>query len=254
MTMTDDDLERALGALGEALDRQLPAARLEREVVAGVAVSPRRWLVAAAVVAAVTVTAAVVIPGSRRAIARWLGIAGVRIERVDSLPTLPPDPVPADPAWGLGPAVDARTASERTGLGVPRLPGRDAGTVHVVPIDGAPMVVVAYARPVALLSVTRADLVPWAFAKIVDHDTDVQQFTIRTAAGASVPAVWISGSPHVITIEVTRANGNVDQVTDVIRLAGNTLLWQDGDLLYRLEADVDRATAVGLAATVVTGP
>ena len=37
---------------------------------------------------------------------------------------------------------------------------------------------------------------------------------------------------------------------DLAYLAGTTLLWNRGDVLFRLEADVDRAKALELAAAV----
>ena len=57
---------------------------------------------------------------------------------------------------------------------------------------------------------------------------------------------WIEGSPHQLFFDV-----GTDQVAqDTLRLATNTLLWQRGDHVYRLEADIDLGTAVRIAASV----
>ena len=42
-----------------------------------------------------------------------------------------------------------------------------------------------------------------------------------------------------------------DQVQpDTLRLATNTLLWQRGEYVYRIEADVDLETAIRIASSI----
>jgi hypothetical protein len=43
---------------------------------------------------------------------------------------------------------------------------------------------------------------------------------------------------------------NGDFVHDSSRLAGNTLIWTDGDVTYRLESALDRDEAIDLASTL----
>ncbi|MEP7114113.1 MAG: hypothetical protein ABI862_12675, partial [Ilumatobacteraceae bacterium] len=56
---------------------------------------------------------------------------------------------------------------------------------------------------------------------------------------------WIEGSPHQLMFVF---GDNVQD--DTLRLATNTLLWQRGDRVYRLEADIDLATALRIARSV----
>jgi hypothetical protein len=53
----------------------------------------------------------------------------------------------------------------------------------------------------------------------------------------------VADDPHRLV--VTDPDGLI--VTDATRLAGNTLLWTDGDVTYRLESSLDREQAVDLA-------
>lgn len=79
------------------------------------------------------------------------------------------------------------------------------------------------------------------FGKVVDRNTTVEKLTID-----GQPGFWIQGQPHLFFYS-TGVAGEVLQET--LRLAGNTLVWQRGGLLLRLEAQVDRATALRIAAS-----
>jgi hypothetical protein len=54
---------------------------------------------------------------------------------------------------------------------------------------------------------------------------------------------WISGAPH--EVQVLGSSGEARP--DVVRLAGNTLLWTDGATTYRLGSALDREAAVEVA-------
>ena len=77
------------------------------------------------------------------------------------------------------------------------------------------------------------------FGKVLDQTTTLEKVTVN-----GQPGFWIQGTPHFFFYQV---NGAVQQET--LRLAGNTLLWTQGTLLLRLEAQVDRATALRIAAS-----
>jgi hypothetical protein len=64
-----------------------------------------------------------------------------------------------------------------------------------------------------------------------------------------VDAVWLAGEPHQFMFRT--ADG--DEVWDTLRLATNTLLWNDDDVIFRLEADIDRDTATRIASSIVDG-
>lgn len=77
------------------------------------------------------------------------------------------------------------------------------------------------------------------FGKVLDRDTTLTKVTVD-----GQPGFWIQGKPHLFFYS---ASGTVQQET--LRLAGNTLLWLRGDLLLRLEAQVDAVTALQIAAS-----
>lgn len=73
-----------------------------------------------------------------------------------------------------------------------------------------------------------------ALGKVVGDGTDVREVTVGGVLG-----LWIDGAPH----EVSFLDGAGEIVFE--GFAGNTLLWQDGSLIRRVEgfADVDAAIA-----------
>lgn len=176
------DLEAALGSLGDEL--RLDEAGLVDDVIAALDTPASRrparpWLAAAAVLLAV-VTATLVVPSSRRAVADWFGLDGVRIERRPdlSLPAGNPPGVVIDEFDGsLDPELVTKTVGDGT-------------TVRRVEVDG--------------------------------H-----------------PGLWIDGSPHELILR-DAAGAVVSR-----RVAGNTLLWQDGTTIRRVEGfdSLDEALA-----------
>jgi hypothetical protein len=58
--------------------------------------------------------------------------------------------------------------------------------------------------------------------------------------------LWITGGPHVL--------GYVDRGgefrTETTRLAGDTLVWSDGPITYRLEGRIGKARALQIAASL----
>jgi hypothetical protein len=188
--MAELTLEARLLALGEALE--FPRVDTLVDDVLGALEAPvtaRRWrrpllAVAAAVVAIVATTLAV--PGGRRAVARWFGFDGYRIERVVRLPD-----VGAAPA-SVGPVV------------------------------------------------IRGDLTTDSFSKMATYGTDVRAVTVNGR-----PAFWISGDQHLF-ITYRRDGSRREQ-----RLAGNTLVWQEGDEIVRVEGvDLTLAEAFEIAASL----
>lgn len=67
---------------------------------------------------------------------------------------------------------------------------------------------------------------------------------VHTTVGAS-PALWIEGQAHFFFYR--DPSGAI--VQESLRLAGNTLLWDRGGQLMRLEAQVSRARAIEIAAS-----
>ena len=63
------------------------------------------------------------------------------------------------------------------------------------------------------------------------------------ALAAGGPGVYLSGAPHEVLFET--ATGQVR--TDRVRLAGNVLVWQQGQLTIRIEGTRTLAQALALA-------
>ena len=80
------------------------------------------------------------------------------------------------------------------------------------------------------------------FGKVLDQSTTLEKVTVN-----GQPGFWIQGTPHFFFYRVAGTSGSVEQET--LRLAGNTLIWTQGTLLLRLEAQVDKATALRIAAS-----
>ena len=264
------DLERSLGELAERLE--VPGGdwlvddvlrRIDEPISV---VTPRRGLRLAGAVVVVLAVALIVVPGPRRVIARWLGFDSVRIEPgtitvptpVSTEPaTDPPGTTSASttttpvPALGLGAPVSIAVAMSNTGLPdpTPALLG-DPQSVHVAQPPARGQIVLVYApSPIlpessvtgagALVSVLPAHIEDGFFQKTLG-DSTVQSVDVGGAVG-----YWIEGTPHQLLFEF----GN-EVLPDTLRLATNTLLWQRGDHVYRLEADITMETALRIAASV----
>lgn len=261
------DLERSLGELAERLeipgDDWLLSDVLRRIGEPQHRAVSRRLPRLAGALAAIVVVAMIALPGPRRAVARWLGFDSVRIEPGVTVPTtaapttipvitVADSPSTTQPAIDIGPAVSIDEAIEQTGLPdpSPALLG-EARSIHVMdpPRTGQIMVVYAPSELIpqsaitgvgALVSVMPANLAEGLFGKTLGDDSTVRSVDVDGAQG-----YWIEGSPHQVFFEV---GDDIQQ--DTLRLATNTLLWQRDGHVYRIEADIDLATALRIAASV----
>jgi hypothetical protein len=265
------DLERSLADLAERL--AIPGGdHLVTDVVQRISQperrrQPRRAITLAIALAVVAMITIVALPGPRRVVARWLGFDSVRIEPGVTVPTtatstpaatsssLLPAPVAttiAEPELGLGPAVSITDAMGRTGLPdpTPSLLG-EAQSIHVVQPPNSGQIVLVYPAselvgrsPVtgvgALVSVMAARMDSGFFQKTLGDSATVRSVDVGGADG-----FWIAGAPHQLYFVF---EGEME--TDTLRLATNTLLWQRGDHVYRLEADISLETALRIAASV----
>ena len=140
-----------------------------------------------------------------------------------------PVTVPTDPLLGAPDEVFLRTTSS----------GSTAVTFVYVARTGIPTS--AQAGVAAIVTeFAGATVDENFFGKVLDQTTTLEKVTVN-----GQPGFWIQGTPHSFFYT---ANGAVLQET--LRLAGNTLLWTQGSLLLRLEAQVDKATALGIAASM----
>jgi hypothetical protein len=70
--------------------------------------------------------------------------------------------------------------------------------------------------------------------------------TAETVSVNGARGIWIAGEPHVLMYR--DRDGQVQGYTP--RLATNTLLWRQGDLLLRLEAHITKADALRIASSM----
>lgn len=227
-------------------------------------VAPRYRAASAAVAVVLALAALLALSPAARAVAEEiLRLPGVVIFR-GAVPTSTPSPTP-----GVTPSP---TPSIRSSLGdrvsleeAVRLAGHPL-LVPTDPVLGAPDEVyvrrIGPVTAVSLLYVTRPGVTtsPEAgvaalvtelddaridaaiFGKIIGPGTTVVPVTVNGGQG-----YWLEGQPHEFFYQ--QRDGQ-DFVSEPLRLAGNTLLWEQNGLLLRLEAEVDEATALRIAASV----
>lgn len=241
--------------LGPAVRARLSPARQQSR-------PPRRWglpgkprwaSALAAAVALVLLASAVLAasPSVRRAVADFLGLRGVEIELDGGTPS--PPPLPAGDTLQLGRSVIL--AEARLQAGFPLLVPAAAGALgrpDAVYLDesvaGGAVSLVYRSRPGlpssgpsgvgVLLTQFRASVEAAALRKVVPAGTQLEEVSVSGHRG-----YWFEGSPHLLFF--TDAQGRF--VEDRSRLAGNTLIWEQGDTTVRLEMALSRDEAVGLA-------
>ena len=204
---------------------------------------PRRfrrpaWAVALAILVLGGGVAAV--PSARSAVLRWLGIEGVRIERVPEAPT--PAPTTSPPALDLG----ERTPLARGTL-VPRALGRpdavytdvDHVTLLYRPRRGLPES--AQTGAGALLSQFPGRTHPDLIRKLAGPGTTIERVRVD-----GEPGYWLGGDVHSLIYQ--DPSGDIRE--SPMRLAGPTLVWRHGELTLRLEADVTKSRALAIARSV----
>ena len=211
---------------------------------------PWLWRVAVAALAVVLATGAVLVasPGARQAVADWLGLRGLEVRYRD--PSGPPPP-PLGSTLSLGERVDL--AAARRGLSFPPLlPPGHLGTpdeFYLSPFPtGGRLTVVYRARdglPTAgpggeglLLTQFRGGVADVAIRKVLGGGVRLEQVTV-----AGGPGYWFEGEPHQLFF----ADSDGQFHEDRSRLAGNTLVWVQGDLTLRLESALSRDASIRLA-------
>ena len=218
------ELERALELLGNELDyperdlRHAVRARIERR---------RRRVLALAFAAALVVVAfgiAMAVPDARSAILRFFHIGAVTVEQVETLPAAEERPLAA----GLGPALSRAEAEAHALLPIVLPPGQRPTRY--------------YARPGMIGAFLEVDSTPVLLVEFVgDKVSAVKKFAApRTRLeGVQVDGgfgLWIAGGKHVLRWEFGAA-----------RLAGNVLIWLDGDRTFRLEGELGKGQMLELA-------
>lgn len=252
---SDDELAVALRTLGPRVSypqtpnlvpgvRQgiHPAARpAERSLL-----PVRRLVAVAAVLLALALGAVLLYPETRSTVAGWLSIPGVTFffDEHDV-------PVYGAPLQ-LGEPLTLEDARDRSGfeiliadtgwLGEPDevyLDARSTGGVVSLVYHANGQIPESEQTGVGiLLSQFQGRLNPGMYGKGVPDGVTVEWLEIN-----GQDAYWVSGEPHPLYF--ARDSGVL--LEEHIRMAGNTLLWQHGDITLRLESALDRDTAVEIA-------
>jgi hypothetical protein len=261
---SDLELEQRLHELGIQLEYP-PTPDLARTVRARLSArTPRRWWAptsffaqtrwrVAAVAAAVVVVGAgltLATPAGRSAVAERLGLRGVTITYVATQPV--GTPVPLGYALALGDRVTPGEAQSRVAFPIlaPELsrfglpdavyvgdspPG---GQVSLVYGERAGLPETSVSGVGMLLTQFRAVVEPAFITKLLGPGTRAEPVMVNGGFG-----YWIEGAPHGFLYR--DADGRIQE--DRFRLAGNTLLWQQGGLTLRLESSLTKEEALAIA-------
>jgi hypothetical protein len=233
-------LERELRALQDAFPPTPDLAPGVRNRIGGARPSRlrRRLVLAAAVLAVVVAAVLAASPDARSTIRDWLGIGGAEVVRVNELPEVDPQLDP--PAFGAPVTRDEADAATSFPLRFPEELGEPDALYSREEAPGG-MVIAVYGEAPHY----RAVYVQWvgesaepSFYKVAAGGTPVERVGVNGGRG-----LWLSGSPHLVYWFGTDGDDHPDQVF----LAGNVLLWEDGPLSYRIEADVSKEQALELA-------
>ena len=207
----------------------------------------------AAVVLAAVLGGVVAVPAGRRAVAGWLGLRG---EEITLVPTTSPVPLPT----GLGAhlLLGARVTLEEAAGQVPfRIVqphdsslGAPDEVYMTIQSLGPQLFLVYRARPglppavgtgVGLLfSEFQASVDAQFIQKSIGPGTEITAVTVN-----GEPGFWISGAPH----EVVFVHDG-EPVADEVRLAGNVLVWEHGDVTLRIESELSEQQALAIAKSV----
>jgi hypothetical protein len=268
-SMNDDELATALGSLASAVAWPQPqlarggpdlASRVRARIVAEPPRAARRgWFSFAPARRALVLAVVVLVVLAAVAGAVAFGVPGIRLIFGDPGGTPPPavaTPAPtptgsAEPAGSsldLGVLVDAATASERAGfqvrlptdpaLGAPGsvwLSNRDEVALVWAPTDDLPPTIES---DIGLLVMQfRGSVSPEPIGKIISSGTTVEP--VRIADGG----YWIEGDPH--TYFYISPEG--EHVEEGRRWVGDALIWQDGEMTYRIETSLGKDAAIRIA-------
>lgn len=204
--------------------------------------TPRRfWRPLVVALAALVVAAGAVFAASseaRNTVLDWFGVGGVRIERVPQLSVVPRRTVIA-----FGRPTTLGAARELADFPV-RLPHLDGlGSPNRVFLDSnvpGSLVTLLYGRPWRarlVLSQWRANTEVY-FHKLISYSTEARR--VRVNGG---PGLWVSGAEHSIFYR----SGDGSTGSTPVYLAGNVLVWMEGPISHRLEADVSLREALTIA-------
>ena len=245
--MQEDRGLRALEAELERLARAISyppspslAAAARRRLEAGAPAPPPRWPLALApslaaalgIIALAFALTLALSSGAREAVADFFGLDRVRIFRLEEEPQGVAEEI-------VGTPTSLRQAQELAGFEV-RLPTYPTGVgepeeVLVQRFGERTGVMLVYERPGLAFSLleTRGSII-----KGLGFEATVEPVPVGSGTG-----LWLQGQRVVRYLdEAGNPIQESQRVTDV-----NTLIWEDGELLFRLEGDLSQEEAIRIA-------
>jgi hypothetical protein len=191
-------------------------------------------------------------PTARRAVADWLGLRGVRIQTTPA-PSAPS--LPLGTGLNLGERMTLQEAQAQVPFRIMVPDVSDLGPPDAVYLRRGnfdPQVTLLWhARPGLpdaretgeglLLTQFRATIDADFIKKITPQTTRLEFTNVNGG-----DAFWIAGPPHQLAFLDT--DGNI--LPDTVRLAGNVLVWEQGDLTLRIEGNLTKAQALRIASSV----
>jgi hypothetical protein len=187
-------------------------------------------------------------PTARRAVADWLGIPGVLVERRSG-----PPPTKLGGHLLLGQRVSVAEAQRRVSFAVlsaGQFGAPDEAYVADTPSGGRVSLLYRARSGLPQAGRSGVGLLVTEFRgqinvirKIVGPGGAIEQVTV-----GGEPGYWFGGRPHQLTF----ADQNGQFFDDNSRLAGNTLVWEHGALTLRLESDVSKDRAIQIAESLGT--
>jgi len=202
--------------------------------------------------------------------AEALGLRGIRIfQTAETPPPLPPRPSPSPSASASAPpggvlsdavkvaSVDAASRQVGFTVIVPGALGPPDEVYTRVTSQDAQAFLVYKPRPASsplpaipespqtgigvLVTEARGSFEFGLLGKLLGPGSRAEQLTVNGVTG-----IWIEGAPHQFFYR--QPNGQF--VQDTLRLAGNVLIWNSGDVLIRLEAQIPKEVALRIASTM----
>jgi hypothetical protein len=217
--------------------------------------SPRyAFLPVIATLAVLALAVVLAVPDARAAASEFLHLRGIDIFRAPAIATPAATAVPrATFAGGLTTLDDARRRADFTVRAPtdPRLGAPDevyrglttTGSHDVVTLVYTSRTGIPVSREAgvsALVVEFRGRVDETLFAKVAGPGTRIEDVTVNGGMG-----FWIEGEPHLFFYRDEA--GSI--WSETLRLAGNTLLWEQDGVTIRLEAQVTREDALRIAAS-----
>jgi hypothetical protein len=191
----------------------------------------RRPLLVAVALVALAVGIAFAVPPARSAILRFFDLGGVTVERVDTLPDATAKSLEA----GLGPERSLNDAARVAGFTPVLPPGIEVSRAYArlgviaIPLGGGRL----------LTELSSTDL--GISKKYAGAATRIEPVQVNGHDG-----IWLEGGAHVVVY--LAPDGST--IAKTLRLAGNTLVWQIGARVYRIEGPLTQEQALGLAESI----